>query len=236
MEKTVSEILDDGTLVFEDGGKIVLSGIRWWTLFGGDNSTFATPKELLEKYTNQGPVQVYLEPIPKDRYGRMHAMVVSSDGTFVQQDLLQGGMAMFWPNSQDNEILREGENQARLGKLGRWGWGEPVVKCHNWSGFWNEGMAIVKGRVREVREFDGATYMNFGEVWWQDFTIMVDKTFLKNNQWQASDYEGQVVEVRGWLYWQGGPQIALENKAQITPLNEGGLSGLADCPSLTEAS
>ncbi|MCK5042073.1 MAG: thermonuclease family protein [Sphingomonadales bacterium] len=236
MTKTVSEIMPDGTLVLEGGSEIILSGIRWWTLFGGDGNTYASPKDLLEKYISDMPVNIYLEPMPKDRYGRVSALVVTSDGVLIQQDLLQTGQAMFWPNSAQNEMLREAETQARNDGVGRWGWPSGVVKCHNWDGFWTEGMAIVKGRVKEVREFDSVTYINFGEVWWQDFTIKINNRWARENSFDAHSIEGQEVEVRGWLFWQGGPQILLEHKAQITPQSEGGQSDWAACPSLVEAS
>ncbi len=58
MTKTVSEIMPDGTLVLEGGSEIILSGIRWWTLFGGDGNTYASPKDLLEKYISDMPVNI----------------------------------------------------------------------------------------------------------------------------------------------------------------------------------
>lgn len=237
MSKAISEIMDDGTLVLEGGGKVVLSGIRWWTLFGGDNEASATPKELLGKYLADGLVDIYLEPSPRDRYGRMQAIVVSASGVNIQEDLLSLGMAMFWPNSAENTMLQTAENFARQNRIGRWGWSSSVVKCHNWDGFWTEGMAIVKGRVKEAKSFDNVIYLNFGEEWWRDFTIRADQKWAEANNWVAADYIGQLVEVRGWLYWQGGPQILLEHKTQIAPLGEeGGVGGLLSCPALEEAS
>ena len=237
MERTVSEIMPDGSLLLEGGVEIVLSGIRWWTLFGGDNQRAISPKELLESYTSTGAVKVFFEATPKDRYGRLQAIVVSGEGTNIQQDLLRKGLAMFWPNSGQNDALRQAESQAREERSGRWGWSSEVVKCHNWQGFWSEGMAIIKGRVKEVKVFDKITYMNFGEEWWRDFTIKIDKKWLEENNLQAESYLGQFVEIRGWLYWQGGPQILLEHKAQIAPLGEeGGRGDWALCPPLEGAS
>ncbi len=82
---------------------------------------------------------------------------------------------------------------------------------------------IVEGKVHRVSDVRGSTYINFGEDWRQDFTVVMRaavRRSLQEGAVQPADLEGRKVRVRGWIERRGGPMIEINHAAAIEVLAE----------------
>jgi len=87
-------------------------------------------QERVKQLVQQSDNQVNLTIVDSDRYGRKVAEVRLKDGTFLQQVLLQEGLAKVYRNSLDKcpskDIIQQAEAQARKQEAGVWGDGKFV--------------------------------------------------------------------------------------------------------------
>ncbi|MFG1479447.1 thermonuclease family protein [Xanthobacter sp. V4C-4] len=83
--------------------------------------------------------------------------------------------------------------------------------------------AVAEGRILAVGVRRDRTYLNFGETWRRDFTVMVRTsdfaTILGHGQDPAM-LRGALVRVRGVVREQGGPAIMVQSQAGIERLGE----------------
>ncbi|MBD2251054.1 thermonuclease family protein [Nostoc parmelioides] len=82
-------------------------------------------QERVEQLVKQGGDRVTLNITDSDRYGRKVAEVRLSDGTFVQQVLIQEGLAKVYRpylnKCPSKAIVQQAETQAQQQKIGIWG-------------------------------------------------------------------------------------------------------------------
>lgn len=72
---------------------------------------------------------------------------------------------------------------------------------------------VISGTVTSVTARRNVTYVNFGDDWRTDFTVVVPARLARNLQ--PATWQGHKVEVRGYLTWRYGPSITLSHAAQI---------------------
>lgn len=72
---------------------------------------------------------------------------------------------------------------------------------------------IVQGSVRQVTTQRDKTYVNFGDDWRTDFTVVIPARIARNLN--AESWTGRNIEVRGYISWLFGPSITLSHAAQI---------------------
>ena len=93
----------------------------------GDKNQFGwglKAKARVEELVEQGGNRVKLDIIESDRYGRKVAEIRLNNGTFIQQVLLEEGLAKIYPSyirkCPSKEILQQAETQAKQEKVGVW--------------------------------------------------------------------------------------------------------------------
>jgi hypothetical protein len=134
------------------------------------------------------------------------------------------GLALVQP-FDDNRgcvpALLAAERQAQAGKIGLWAMPETVLSAADQPGpmlEWLDRFRLVQGKIVSASVVSGRLYVNFGRVWREDFTAIVEKrnvaAFAKVGL-TAERLQGLSVRVRGWLQRRGGPAITLTYPEQL---------------------
>jgi hypothetical protein len=74
------------------------------------------------------------------------------------------------------------------------------------------------GRVRETAEVRGRIFLNFGEDWREDFTVMIAPKRTDSFEDAGMDLlglKGRWIRVRGWIESYNGPMIEATHPEQI---------------------
>lgn len=146
------------------------------------------------------------EPVYQNRYGQ-DVVLLENNGRYAQEHILKtypfmvaiesvsfkGDDAFYTrlKTSEQTARLKQNPERVRSGDFG-----------------------IVQGRLTAIKQAKKVYYLNFGEDWKTDFTVLVD----------VKDYAtlvpadltvGDVVTVRGWVEDYYGPMIKITHPAQI---------------------
>jgi micrococcal nuclease len=222
----VSEVRAGDLLRLSDGRVVRLAGIR---VPAGDGEQAGAERlagqaraELSRLVDGQ---TIRLAPVEgaHDRYGRLVAHIERSDGLWLQETLLEQGLAQVQTRPGEAARAREMlavEQTARA--AGRGLWGEAAFMPQD-AGALDDSTGrfrIVRGRVLRVAPTERYVYLNFGADWRADFTVRVRRTELKGAL-AGVDLEGlagHLVEVRGVVLEAGGPLIELSHPEQMQVL------------------
>ncbi len=228
-------VIDGKSFLFDDGREVLLAGIETpATASPGEaapSSLAMIAKSSLEALARHRKVTLR-SVTGTDRYGRVTALVFTSDGgtgeTLVQRELLARGEVLLSPiglGAACLTLLRAAERAARGAKLGLWADLYYVLKsADNAAGVLAElgRFAVVGGKVDQVRSSGGVVYVNFGRRWSEDFTV----TILKRNErlfagagMTPDRLAGRRLEVRGFVEEHGGPSIEATRPEQIEVLD-----------------
>lgn len=175
-----------------------------------------------------------------DRYQRLLGHLVDQEG-WLQKKWVSKGIFRVLPGMMlDKDPAREGE-LACLGELFRAELEALEKRRGLWSAAANRVLAsqdipelqkhiaefvLVEGTVHAVGKGQGRHFINFGDDWRSDFTVVVPQAVL--NHWPKgfkhpqflqgrtlSTLVGKEVRVRGWLTSYNGPEIILDDLSQI---------------------
>lgn len=184
----VKEVSDQGELLLEDGQKAVLAHV-----YLADGAADVIRQEVQDMPLNQWVTGT-------DRYGRRQVVLaIPSSGKSLQQLVLEQGRALIY--SEDMK--------ADLSEL----W--PYEDEHAWpvvaaSEDIASGFALVEGVVADVTVMKSQAYLNFGDDWKTDFTIMIPADVLrKMDKAQLEAMQGKKLRVRGMVHEYYGPRITL---------------------------
>ncbi len=158
---------------------------------------------------------------PRDRKNRIVAQAYREDGMWIQERMLQDGMGMVYSifddaKKTDIAAMLKAESSARAAKKGIWANPYFAVVDADKASCCIDQFKIVRGIVKQVDARRGNIYVNFGEDYKTDFTAFVPKRYARS--FAGSDLEqaqGKAVEVRGWIFEQGGPMIDLIRPEQL---------------------
>jgi hypothetical protein len=183
-------------------------------------------------------VTLQLAERKRDRYGRILAQIMITQGNetiWTQERLVAEGLArvISFPDNRlcTAELLAK-EDEARRAKQGLWKSGFFAIREANAEDLLYrlvESYEIVEGRVRNVAEIRGRTYINFGDNWRRDFTAFIaPQTSARASEASgeavqpttidAASLTGKRVRVRGWLKNFNGPSITVTHPEQIEVL------------------
>lgn len=204
------EVSPEGDLVLETAGRARLAGVR----LPDDGLLRAEAFALLRSETGR-PVLVEGAP-ERDRWFRIPAVIRpdlgSSSADFAHR-LVEAGLAIVDPASlfpfcQTDLLLLE--QAARKRSLGVWGDDryKPIEAGDTERLRASIGrFVLVEGRVRSIGERSQRVYLNFGEHWAEDFTIVIPRKTWKlmgERGLDAAALKGQRIRARGILEpWQG---------------------------------
>jgi endonuclease YncB( thermonuclease family) len=213
----------NGVLVMTDGRALHLEGIRLPNAAQDRAPQPITDKAFAELESLAKGRELDARAIyPKeDRYDRVRAQIFTRDGTWLQIDLLQKGLARVDIAPDRGECYRElyaAEAEARRAGIGLWA--DPAYATRSPEAVTAEAgtFQIVVGRVLSTAANDGRVYLNFGQDWHRDFTVAIAPDDVKTFKGMGVDplnYDGKLVRVRGVVQSQNGPEIAVGNPKQI---------------------
>ncbi len=168
-----------------------------------------------------GPVAVLSADVP-DRYGRVVGDLVLKDtGESARMELIKNGLAFVDPAVMSGACLQAlfaAERSAEAARRGVWA-DHPVISAESPALAEATGrMVIVDGTVKTIGETRQTIYLNFGERYRTDFTVIVRKRDARGWGDALGALKGRRVRVRGLLEaWNGG-LIRVEHPAQIDAL------------------
>jgi micrococcal nuclease len=226
----VTEIRGGDTLILEDGRSVRVFGALL-PRRGGHNETALQAREAAERQiaelTMGKVVQLQLDPVRRDRYGRVMAQVfVTKDEQriWLQEKLIAEGLARVMSSKENRGCVSEllaAEKTARDNRQGHWATGlfsvKPAASEDLLAGL-TQSFEIIEGRVDNVTEVRGRVYVNFGRNWRRDFTATIPADALKLFPGEAASLgklKGQVVRVRGWVENVNGPSVTVTHPEQL---------------------
>lgn len=167
---------------------------------------------------------------PRDRYGRLLAQVYRDDGLWVQGELLRRGVARVHITPETRPLafeLLKIEQQARQTGEGIWRYARFRVRSPNEVGRFVGSFQLVEGRVLDAARRQDRWYVNFGEDWRSDFTVIIPVQALPDFTTaglQPFGLRGRLIRVRGWVESLNGPMIEAVVPEQIEivdpPMNQ----------------
>lgn len=236
----VTEVKEGETLILEDGRAVRPTGVIGpKRARGGPASEARTAMEKAVSDLVLGKkIILHLDQRKRDRYGRILAQIMIADDAgpvWLQGNLIEAGLARaisFPENRLCVAELLARESDARTAQRGFWKTGFFAVRQAEPEDVLfklTESYEIVEGRVNNVAEIRGRTYINFGQNWRQDFTAFISERSAKHfsgaggtspeQNFKPADLNGKRIRVRGWIKKVNGPSISVTHPEQIEILS-----------------
>lgn len=208
-----------------DGSRVRLVGIRApkpdTPPFRADAEPLGDEaKAFVETFVAGHALTLYTDANPKDRYGRHLAHVVRDDGVWLQQALLEAGLARVYSLPDNRKRIAQllaFEAAARQARRGIWAL--PHYAIQPAATVRPGGFALVEGKVLNQSRGDGPTYLNFGKTWKTDFTVRIQPADRKRFTPYVPDFLGKTLRVRGWVFDKDGPMLDVTHPEQIEVLD-----------------
>lgn len=225
----VVSVIDGDTVRLDDGRTVRLVGISAPELNPersrrGIVEPFAREaRAALERLVRGRTVILRAGDTPEDRFGRVLAHLVTSEGVWVQGELLRGGAAMVYTFPDNRALAKEMlalEDEARTARRGLWGFPETRVQPAD-DKLLREHFTVIEGRVRSIARVRDTIYLNFGEDYRRDFTIRLragTARAIARSGLDVMKLEGAAVRVRGWVFEENGPMVDVTHAEQIVRL------------------
>ncbi|MFQ5535444.1 MAG: thermonuclease family protein [Sphingomonadales bacterium] len=223
-EAMVTQVIDGDTLVLDDGGSVRLVGIQAPKIPLGREGVAPWPlgdqaKAALADLARGARVRLYYGGRRVDRYRRRLAHVRRGDGLWLQGEMLRRGLARVYSFADNRAVVPDMlalERDARAHRRGIWDHPYYRVRDHREAPNFIGSFQLVEGLVRKVAEVRGRTYINFGDDWRQDFTIVIQGGALKRfESFDPISLTDRRVRVRGWVQRWNGPMIEASHSGQI---------------------
>jgi hypothetical protein len=157
-----------------------------------------------------------------NRFGHHIGHLVRNDGLWAQGSLIANGLAVAYPSALSPAMARELytlENDARENKKGLWA--DPRHRIYDASETTLiplDQFGIIEGRPQKIAAQNGHIFVNFGDQWKTDFTIMIEKESrvpLARQNLNPQEWIGSLIRVRGWVEEFNGPLIRLIDTSQV---------------------
>lgn len=201
---------DNGVLVLEDGRAIKLEGIR---LPKGSTALRDLAVGRQFNFHATAPKQ--------DRYDRVRAQAVFADGEWLQEKLLDQGLARVEMAPDRPQCAAEFyalEGAARNARLGLWSDPANAVRGVFLKKADTGTFQIIEGKVLSVDIRNGRAYLNFGTDYKTDFTVTIsqeDRAVFRAAKVDPRNYLGKTIRVRGILQFYNGPELEVAAPHQI---------------------
>lgn len=229
---TVVEAIDGDTLRLADGRQVRLVGVQAPKLPLGRPGFEAWPladaaqAALAERAVGRA-VRLDFTGLDMDRHGRLLAHAYDAeDGGWLQGEMLRRGLTRVYSFADNRALIPEMlaiEREARA--AGRGIWGDPfyrVIAPEEAEGA-IDSFQLVEGRILAAAIVNGRGYLNFGEDWRTDFTLVVEpgsRRLFEEAGIDVAGLAGVRVRARGWIKSFNGPMIELTHPEQLEILAE----------------
>ena len=229
---SVAEVIDGNSLKLANGQVVHLVGIQA-PLASADTApavadAWPLSKEAASTLTllvGNDQVTLAYGGNRRDRHGRILAQVINAQGQWLQGALLRKGLArvISYPDNRAGlaEMLAL-EHRARDARRGLWRHPLYAVRRPEDTGRDVGTFQLIEGRVLKVAIVRGRAYLNFGEDWRSDFTLVIEPAERRQFEAEGLDprlYEGRRVRARGWLGYRNGVTIRVTHPEQIEVLD-----------------
>ncbi len=231
----VAQVTDGDTVVLDSGLVVRLIGTQAPKLPLGREGFPTWPlapeaKSALEALVLNKSVRLGFGGEEIDRYERALAHLFLDDAAesaWAQLHMVQAGLARvysFPDNRQCLDQLFAAEAQARAERLGIWA--DPYYSVRaadrpaelaRLAGSYE----LVEGRVLLADRNGSRVYLNFGRIWKEDFTVVIEAPALRLFAEDGLDpltLDGALIRVRGWVDDRDGPRIEVTHPEQIEVL------------------
>lgn len=152
----------------------------------------------------------------RDRHQRLSGHVYRErDGLWIQKQLVSVGLTFTVPAPELGESARAllmSENRARMDQRGLWRDSQMVKQADSVGRDDRGTFRIVEGIIQRVTRREKGIYLDFGENWRNDFSVLLPPTAgrrLERSGVVPEHLRGQNVRVRGWVHRQAGHLITL---------------------------
>lgn len=212
--KTVAK---DGTLIFADGRKARLAGLR---LIEDDRTRTA-----ILALSGRRPLELRGFAPQTDRYGRLRVQAAAG-GVWLQQSLLRQGLARVEIAPDRYECAEEmlaAEAEARRTRAGLWSLPVYAIRTPDNAAGGIGAFQIVEGVVRAAARKNGRVYLNFGADWRTDFTVTLapeDAKVFRRRRFDPLRLLGSRIRARGIVQSYHGPEIELAAPENLEVLTE----------------
>ncbi|MFG1400750.1 hypothetical protein [Xanthobacter sediminis] len=221
----------DGSLLLTDSRRFVPDGIVLPTrLEPVDGLPEAAARAAIDAVGGQ---EITFSRVGMDRHGRLTgaARVAGADGpeADIATRLVAAGAAYASADAACALSLAAAERAARAARRGLWARPGAVAAAENEEEMGRHlGLhAVAEGRIKAVGGRRETTYLNFGEIWRRDFTVLVPTRDFAiifghgaGSGHDPDTLRGERVRARGVVREQGGPAIMVRSPAGIERLGE----------------
>jgi hypothetical protein len=221
----VAAVEDGQTLTLADGRRLRLVNIL---APAGNEPLAGESRRLLSDLALGREVSWTYAGRRMDRHGRLLAYVrdaqAGNAAPPLQNALLAAGLARVMGQADQRDGLPgllAAEAAAREARLGLWRRSDYRVRdaAHLFGAA--NSYQIVEGRPLKLEHLKDRSFLNFGEDYATDFTLVVaarDRKLFEAGPWRLEDLVGRRLRIRGWLELRGGPLIELTHPEQIEVL------------------
>ena len=159
-------------------------------------------------------------PPPRDRYGRfLICHLATATGADARATMVQAGKAIVYsPDDACGDTARLLTLEATARKAGRGGWANQENAVRTPETLSVGRFAIFEGTIRSATKINDRIFLNFGEDWRKDATIVIPKSawkFFRKAKRDPLTFEGQRIRARGFVIDNYGPQIEITNPALL---------------------
>ncbi len=233
----ITQIIDGDTLVLAGGAQVRLTGIQAPKLPLGRAGMKAWPlaaeaKSAVSKMALGRDVVLFGLGRDSDRHGRRLAQILVADVASGQSrsDWLQGEMVRqgfarvytFRDNRACAVALYAREREARAARRGMWRLDfYDIRSAEDDLGRDLGTFQLVEGTVHRVVRGKGDAYLDFGDDYKSDFSVIILARNLRlfdDEGYDLRGLQGRQVRVRGWLAKRNGPLIEVTHPEQIERL------------------
>jgi endonuclease YncB( thermonuclease family) len=170
-------------------------------------------EETLLRLVGSRAVCLLAPDLRQDRYGRLLAQVYREDGLWIQGELLRLGLARVHVTADTRALASDMlaiEDEARRNRRGSWSKSWLRVRTVREVGRDLGSFQLVQGRVLDAERRGDRWYLNFGDDWRSDFTVVIPAYALPDFVAAKLDpyaLKGGSIRVRGWVENLNGPMI-----------------------------
>ena len=229
---TVAAVIDGDTFTTEQGERVRLLHINTPEMGhdGRRSQPFAEKaKKRLKNLIEGRRVTLKFETTERDRYKRLLAHVYKGK-KWINKEMISSGLAHVYtfPDNRGAKInsLIQAEQIARDHAYGFWKTARWTVR--NTDRLDDDTLIgkyqLIQGKVKNVAEVKGITYLNFGNDWRNDFTVEIPKKFKKyfteSGIKPKTFYQGKELLVRGVLKPVNGTLITATHPEQLTIISK----------------
>lgn len=223
----VREITDGDTLILDTDETVRLVGIQAPKLPLGRPGFKAWPlaeqsRTALQALAQNQALRLRFGGAQKDRHGRILAHLYrSTDDLWIQGEMLRLGMARVYSFSDNRSLVAEMlvlERAARQANRGIWAHPYYAVRTPLELNPYLNSFQLVQGKVIKSARLRDYFFLNFGDDYKTDFTVVIDRRDWRRFEAASIDpagFKDRIVQVRGWLEYWNGPMLRISHPEQI---------------------